>query len=316
MNQVYWQGEAREDRKRTGARTSEVITGILALAALLGGAGCAVDASGEGSEPVESVSQEDRITGGNGIPPAVLAGGYLQRSNTDNAGITTPVDAKLIKLCETFDGVKCLLKQQWAHWVNPNQADPPDPDSVLRRHLLSALIQGAMPPEVAVSVGPGDEIPGMFGLFLEWAEAPLAPDAQELMSAFIAMKVNALGATVPIGIVGPGPGEVAPEPIDDPTYHFQEAVFAGNLFGQSSKVFACTGSQISGGGVPVGLEKRICSQPGNPCNIKGLGPCANVCGAWAGVGTPTGEHCVAFKDPGGVQWLHPLTTYLTVAEPQ
>lgn len=285
----------------------------MAMAMMVGVSGCAYDVEEMGTEPVDSISQYWRGDGKNGIPPSVLASNYLAQSNTDASGVTSPIHSGLIELCDSFDGKQCILKAQWEHWINPNQTNPPDNHTILRGRVVEALIEGAMEPGVFVLVGGKINIEGMFGMYPAWATSRLGLQEQQTMSAFVAIKVNAFGAAVPIGIVGPGPGPNATKPVDDPRFTYQEAVFYGNLFGaQPSKMMACAGSRNSSGGIVDGLADRICSDPGNPCNIVGLGSCAAWCDVWGGVGLPTGEYCAVAKDPMGGKWQHPVTVYMRV----
>ncbi len=283
------------------------------LAMMMGVSGCAYEVDELGTEPVDSISQEVGREGTNGIPPTVLAGNYLAKANTDASGVTSPIHPGLIELCDSFDGKQCILNAQWEHWINPNQTNPPDNHTILRGRIVEALIEGALEPGVFVLVAGKINIEGMFGMYPGWTTSRLGLQEQQIMSAFVAIKVNAFGAAVPIGIVGPGPGAELPKPVENPSFTYQEAAFYGNLFGaQPSKMMACVGARNSGGGIVAGVADRICSDPGNPCNIVGLGSCAVWCDVWGGVGLPTGEYCAVAKDPMGGKWQHPVTVYMRV----
>lgn len=283
------------------------------LAMMMGVSGCAYEVEEPETESVNSITQKWGGDYKNGIPPAVLASNYLAQANTDASGVTSPIHPDLIELCDSFDGKQCILKAQWEHWINPNQTNPPDNHTILRGRIVEALIEGAMPEGVFVLVGGKINIEGMFGMYPGWATSRLGLQEQQTMSAFVAVKVNAFGAAVPIGIVGPGPGPEATKPVENQSFTYQEAAFYGNLFGaQPSKMMACVGARNSGGGTVAGLADRICSDPGNPCNIVGLGSCAAWCDVWGGVGLPTGEYCAVAKDPMGAKWQHPVTVYMRV----
>lgn len=313
MFQASKNSKAASNPRASVRRGMQFIAGVIALAAILGSTACAGGAESGDLEPIDSVSQKWGPDGENGIPPAALQGGYLSRSNTDAASVTSPLNASLIELCDSFNGTLCILKTEWEHWINPTMTIPPDSDSILRGRIVEALIEGAMDPKVTVRIGGKIDVQGMFGMYPAWTTNRLGLLEQQTMSAFIAIKVNAFGAAVPIGIVGPGPGPNATKPVDDPRFTYQEAVFYGNLFGANpGKMMACSGAQVATTGTVVGLADRICSDPGNPCNIDGLGPCAQWCDLWGGVGLPTGEYCAIARDPMGVKWLFPITVYMRV----
>lgn len=314
MISVFVSGNGDTSRRETSSRGSALIKGIAVLLAAVGVVGCGAEAPG-GAEPIDSVEQDWGLNGFNGISPDCISGNFLHRSKTDEAGVTTPVDAQLTRLCEQpAQGGLCELKAEWAKWLNPNGVDPPEPDTVLRGQLLGAMIQCALPTDTTVLVSAGVSVRGMFKAFPGWADSSLRTDEQEMLSGCVAAKVNAFGATVPIGLVGPGPGLDASTPVEDPSFHYQEAVYFGTLFGLNPVLYACTGDQNSGGNDVVGIEQRVCSQPGNPCNIQALGPCNPfVCaGGWGNPGLPTGAYCQGAADLNGNKWAFPATVYMQV----
>lgn len=314
MVHVFTSSEGDASRRGFAVRSGELIKGVVVLLAAIGAIGCGSVSPVDEGAPLGSAYQELIRDGWNGIPPACVGSDFLHRDRTDEAGVTTPGDDQLARLCDQPLAGGCNLKAEWATWLNPDSSDPPDPDDLLRFQLLQAMIQCTLPPERTVLVTASAPVRGMFGAFPEWANMPLTPDRQEFLSACVGAKVNGVGASVQIGIVGPGPGPEPPQPIKNPSFHFQESVIFGTLFGFDPALYVCTGAQDSGGGVVIGLEQRVCTQPGNECNIEGLGPCdpAWCVGGWANPGAPTGAHCLGAQDPLQRSWHYPATVYLRV----
>lgn len=313
MNRIIRKDKVSREPRARAPRSLEWLIGTAVLSMLLGTSSCTFRTESEEKEPVGQISQNWGPDGENGIPPDVLIGGYLSRLNTNKAGVTSVADPQLASLCGIFDGINCDLNAVWENWLNPTGAYPPDSDTVLRGHILASLAQGTMPKGVVVHLPGGVDVEGRFGMYPDWAILPLGVNEQQTMSGFIAMKVNAFGATVPVGIVGPDPGPEAPKPVDDPRFTYQEGVFFGNLFGtKPGPMMACIGSRAVTTGTVAGQALRVCSDLGNPCNVDALGPCADWCDSWAGVGVPTGEYCESAHDAAGGVWTFPLTVYMRV----
>lgn len=312
MNHVFWESDARGNRRGSADPGKELAAGLaLLLIVATGTAGCGGDPITGDEEVFDSISQAWPEDGHNGITPAILAAGHLGDVNTFPFNVNSALDNRPKNLCQSFtfdsgaNAWVCVLKNEWKNWLfayGANHAITKD-----RYYLTEAMVQCAMTPNVVVQVPIFPSLKGMFGLYTTWALAPLEMHEREVLSACVAAKVNAFGAVVPMAFVGPD----VPQAITDPSYMYQEAAFFGDLFGKKPLMMACSGKKIGGGSYVVGKNLRVCGQPNNPCHIKALGACdagTFVCQGWAGSGSE--EHCVVASNGVGGFFKHPLTVYL------
>ncbi|NUQ78244.1 MAG: hypothetical protein HUU21_32345 [Polyangiaceae bacterium] len=324
MNQVFCTGNARRDRHTTAR---PVAAGLALLFLMTGAAACGGDPTLGEDEPTAEVSQAGGPPGYNGVTPAILAANHLSTIETDLATVTV-AGSDPVKLCSSVQynintgKYDCALKSEWGKWLffygGPAKVITQD-----RYQLLKTLIDCALPDDHVVLVPNFPSEDGMFGLYKDWVSQSIPHPYRQLLSSCAAAKVNAFGATVPIGFTGPGPTGFLPDPIPDPSFMYQEATFFGDLFGPAPLLMACSGKKDGGGSYVVGKNLRVCGQIGNPCHIRALGACDGIpisfCDAWAG-GPPTpgmgpSEHCVSTNNGVGAHWKYPLTVYLQ-AEPE
>jgi hypothetical protein len=280
-----------------------------------------------GDEPIAEISQAGGPSGYNGVTPEILIGGHLTPPETTPPGVT-PGGGDPVKLCDsvTYNGNtgkdECKLQGAYVKWLYAygNAAHPTTQD---RYQLLTTLIDCALPTDYDVVIPGFPNEDGMFALYKDWITQSIPSNYRQVLSSCAASKVNKYGATVGIGIVGPGPTPFLPDPVDDPSFIYQEATFWGNLFDVDDRVYACSGKKAGGGSYIVGKNLRVCGQIGFDCNIIALGPCegpyVSFCDGWAGSNTNQGqgggEYCVSTNDGTGNHWKYGLTVYLKT-EPQ
>jgi hypothetical protein len=159
---------------------------------------------------------------------------------------------------------------------------------------------------------------GSLGLAPAWATKPLDLPGQEWVSACLAARVNALGATVSLSLRGQSPA-LACTAADTATHPKREAVFFGNLFTSSPAVYSCYDPLTSSLAV---LNQRVCGEvlaglvPVFNCGpIQILGPCDNLLGIPVGSCTAQDPACGYLYNcspPHGSATMPSITTFLTL----
>lgn len=121
------------------------------------------------------------------------------------------------------------------------------------------------------------EFPGLLEIAPAWEHRGLLRDEERLLSACLIAHVNAYGASVPISLRFPGVlgVEDGDEVFDYPVY---EATFFGNVFGDELETYGCIGDapEVAAAHSPD-RELRVCSDPGDDCEVVSLGRCRDVC---------------------------------------
>jgi hypothetical protein len=282
---------------------------------------------GCGGDPYETIAEVEQGWGGtgtNGITPEILAANFLDPIVTNAAGVT-PSGADPVKLCDwvgfnsSTNQVECKLEIHWHKWLF-SSGPASDPGTQARHELLKGLVDCALPSDHTVLVPGFPNEDGMFGLYKDWTSTPLPIQYRQVLSACVLAKLNAFGATVGIGIIGPEPALASglSDPIADPSFVYQEAAFWGDLFDSKPRLMACSGKKSAGGSYPVGKNLRICGEMNNKCGLIALGPCEGLsvsyCDSWAGSngipGVGGGEYCFSTNDGTGAHYKYPITVYL------
>ena len=126
---------------------------------------------------------------------------------------------------------------------------------------------------------------GLLGLAPYWAKQPLDLAGQQWVSGCLASRVNAKGVSVMLSSRGTHPA-LSTTPEERAMYQTREAVFFGNLFTDTPRVYACYDPLSS---LPSELANRVCGQAlaldlvnlslAYDCGpIAVIGPCAQVLG--------------------------------------
>lgn len=311
MNQAFWKSEARGNEHGSAEPRRGMTAALALLFVTMGAVGCAGELADEGDELIDDVSQAWGPDGKNGVTPAILAAGHLGDANTFPPKVNSLQEPRPIKLCQSVvvdpltGETVCALKAEWEKWLYAYGAG--HPLTLDRYQLVRAMTHCSMEPTVTVQAPGFPGVKGMFGLYPSWRVARLEVAQRAVLSACVAAKVNAFGAEVPIGFIGPD----VPQPINNPAFAYQEGAFFGDLFGKEPLMMACSGKRQSGGSYVIGKNLRVCGDVGNPCHIRALGACAgsaHLCQGWDGDGQS--EHCLATTDGAGHFFKHPLTVYL------
>jgi hypothetical protein len=130
-----------------------------------------------------------------------------------------------------------------------------------------------------------ESYPGLVGLAPSWATQALERAGQQWVSNCLAARVNALGVSVMLSARGRHPA-LATTAAERAAYQTREAVFFGNLFTDSPRVYACYDPLSV---LPAQMADRVCAQPlaldladlslTYDCGpISVLGPCTDVLG--------------------------------------
>ncbi|MCB9655140.1 MAG: hypothetical protein H6729_13535 [Deltaproteobacteria bacterium] len=144
------------------------------------------------------------------------------------------------------------------------------------RKLLKYTVECALNPGDEVAIQLPSELTtfyGALGLAPGWKTGALDEQGQKAISACLAARTNALGATVRISLRGPYAG-LAVTPLERAQFRHHEGAFWGNVFGDAPSLHAC---KAAGGG-PAG---RLCTDgscgfspdPLPNCNAPALGGC-------------------------------------------
>ncbi|MFT3768943.1 MAG: hypothetical protein QM820_26175 [Minicystis sp.] len=192
--------------------------------------------------------------------------------------------------------------------LNPNALDPgamspatmqairdPGDAGRLSREFLRYAVSCAFGPDQSfdfswvdsTGVAHWESYPGLLGLAPSWETGPLDLLGQQWVSACLGSRVNAKGVSVMLSSRGRHPA-LATTAAERQAFQTREAVFFGNLFGGSHRVFACYDPLSV---VPAQMANRVCAEPallsldigrislGYDCGpIEVVGPCAQVLG--------------------------------------
>lgn len=161
---------------------------------------------------------------------------------------------------------------------------------------------------------------GSVGLAPEWATQALEVSGQQWVSACLAARVNAEGATVPLSLRGVS-SALATTPAEAAAYPTREAVFFGNLFASTPAVFACYDLLTT---TLAALDKRVCAQPLGgllpvfDCGpIQILGPCTQLLGlvtvGYCTSQDPTYEFFYGCSPPSAPAAIPSITTFLQLS---
>jgi hypothetical protein len=173
-----------------------------------------------------------------------------------------------------------------------------------------------------------ESYPGLLGLAPSWATQPLDLTGQQWVSSCLASRVNAEGVSVMLSSRGTHPA-LATTSNERAAYQTREAVFFGNLFTGSPKVYACYDPLSM---VPSQMAHRVCAQPdllalnlndltgGYDCGpIHVVGPCTQLLGLITlGVcasQNPTNRYFYNCSAPGSAAIVPSITTFLSGSIP-
>jgi hypothetical protein len=228
--------------------------------------------------------------------------------------------------------------------LNPNALSPAAMSAVqdsggagdLARELLRYTVGCAFRPDQSFSFSWMDALgathnevyPGLLSLAPYWADQPLDLPGQQWVSACLASRVNAEGVSVMLSSRGTHPA-LACTSTEISTYQTREAVFFGNLFTSTPRVYACYDPLAM---LPSQLAKRVCGQPEllrldlddllSPYDcgpIRVIGPCLQLLGLLT-VGVcasqqPVSRYLYNCAAPDGAQGVPSITTFLQGAIP-
>ncbi|MFT3772034.1 MAG: hypothetical protein QM820_42045 [Minicystis sp.] len=206
----------------------------------------------------------------------------------------------------------------------------PGPDGDLSRELLRYAVSCALGPDQsftlswtdAAGAGHVDAYPGLLGLAPSWSAQALDATGRRWVSACLASRVNAEGASVMLSSRG-AHAALATTSAERAAYPIREAVFFGDVFTESPRVYACHDPLSI---LPAQMAQRVCAQPellrltigdlslGYDCgSIEVLGPCTRLLGLIT-VGFCSGEAAVDRYlygcAPPGSAALPSITTFL------
>ncbi|MCB9655283.1 MAG: hypothetical protein H6729_14270 [Deltaproteobacteria bacterium] len=162
--------------------------------------------------------------------------------------------------------------------------------------VMQYLVECALPAGASVTVTDADEtdivFSGALGLAPEWATGAPTIRGQELVSACLGARTNAMGTHVQLSLRG---GDISVSSLERQQYRRYEGAFWGNLFSATPTMNVC---EVDGGG----MAGRLCTEGAN-CGFTYHASCPTACSAPDASGTYT--NC------GGS--TNTLSTYLAFA---
>jgi hypothetical protein len=207
----------------------------------------------------------------------------------------------------------------------------PSPTGDLSRELLRYTVSCAFTPSQSFAFSWTDEdgathqeaYLGLLGLAPSWATQPLDLTGQQWVSSCLASRVNAKDISVMLSSRGTHPA-LATTSSERAAYQTREAVFFGNLFTDSPRVYACYDPLSV---LPSQMASRVCALPdllalnlnnltgGYNCGpIQVVGPCTQVLGLITlGVCAsqkPTDRYFYNCSAPGSATSVPSITTFL------
>jgi hypothetical protein len=230
-----------------------------------------------------------------------------------------------------------------------------DVNPTMRKRTLKYLTEIALSPgtgaghQVTLTYkGTPETYTGVLGLAPNWAISPgqMTTTEKEKVSAALLARVNTAGAIVNINLVGPdgiktGDGWNTRTSTDNTNYDTAEAAFAGNLFLNPPKVFACGAGPGPFSTVPanpiIPSDVKFCGSRACDDNVSGtctnvscqVGPnstwyCTGTCGGIIKFHTDCGNICslnytspyssvyyTSCADPqNSVTWTQVITSYI------
>jgi hypothetical protein len=176
-------------------------------------------------------------------------------------------------------------------------ADPEALDDPFVRTVFEYTVSCALGPDQSVEVERHGEtlvFEGALGLAPEWGDPDGSCDGacRGWVSACLIARTNAKGIAMPISLRGDHPS-LAPTDDEVDAYTIHEAVYYGDLFADSPRLFAC---------LPDGHTEipRVCGSDHESCGVTIVGACSDHCDA-TGCRDPAGnaypEMIAVYRDP-------------------
>jgi hypothetical protein len=201
----------------------------------------------------------------------------------------------------------------------------------LARELLRYTVGCAFGPDQSFDFSWTDSLgvehdeayPGLVALAPGWATQPLDPIGQLWVSDCLASRVNAEGVSVMLSSRGTNPA-LACTGDEVATYQTREAVWFGNLFTSTPRVYACYDPLSV---LPSQMAKRVCAEPDllkldlndlptiYRCGpIEVLGPCTQLLGlltvGYCASQDPVARYFYKCAPGGGAPIVPSITTFL------
>lgn len=227
-----------------------------------------------------------------------------------------------------------------------------DVNPTMRRRTIKYLTQCALPSTKSVALthnGTTETYTGVLNLGPGWATsgtAQMSTAEQEKVSACMLARINTAGAIVNINLIGPdglktGDGWNTRTSTDNTNYPTGEAAFAGNIFLNPPKAFACGNGTGPFSSVPANpsIPSQVSFCGSRACDDNASGTCTNTtcqqgpnsawfctgtCGGIVKFHTDCGNICsqsytspysstyyTSCVDPqNSVTWSHVMTSYI------
>ena len=147
---------------------------------------------------------------------------------------------------------------------------------------------------------------GQFNLAPTWETGKVDVAGQELVSACLFARTNALGRSVPISMRGDDSRALAVSPEERTDFHYGEGAFWGNLFSATPAGYSCSRSPFDAGvGTSPDLQNgRVCAQ--QDCGIiHYVGPC------YSRTSATSGQAC--FRRATNNDWVSDCTAVMSRA---
>jgi hypothetical protein len=260
------------------------------------GAACAITAEDPSErEPIVKLESAFKNAGngialpnglnlGNGFNPGngTSLGNGLDLSNGSGGGLPNGIDVRNGSIAPPSGS-------DLERWI--------DVDPTIRKRTIKYLTECALPSTKSVKLtyhGSSETYTGALNLGPGWASgtAQMTTDEQERVSACLLSRINASGAVVTINLVGPsasfGQGWDTRSSSENASYPQIEAAFAGNVFLNPPKAFACGAGPFS-------------TVPANPSSSDDVEMCGSRACDSGGSESCTTSTC--WEDPVQHHWM-------------
>ena len=137
---------------------------------------------------------------------------------------------------------------------------------------------------------------GQFGLAPAWETGAVDVAGQEMVSACLFARTNALGMSVPISMRGDASNTLAVTPQERTTYHYGEGAFWGNAFANPPYGHSCSRAPMD-----VGAKTSADLQNGRVCASRDCGMIHYVGPCYASPSATTGQAC--FRRAANNDWV-------------
>jgi len=149
---------------------------------------------------------------------------------------------------------------------------------------------------------------GQFGLAPAWETGAVDVSGQEMVSACLFARTNALGMTVPISMRGEGAASLAVSPDERGQYRYGEGAFWGNAFANPPYGYSCSRAPFE-----AGAKSSADSQNGRVCARQDCGLIHYTGACYSSLIATSGQAC--FRRALNNDWVSSCTSSLSAAKP-